>query len=89
MKPAIHLIRTIFRDSAVPEATPPGYVDDASRLNQTKVAEVWQIPVDSQNPEGQLADLLKRAQADKLRVSVAGARHSMAIRSIPVGLSLI
>ena len=56
---------------------PPGYFDDASRLNQTHVAEVWSIPADPSAAESQLKDLLQRARRDGLRVSIAGARHSM------------
>ncbi|GIW95124.1 MAG: L-gulonolactone oxidase [Pirellulaceae bacterium] len=84
-RPIIHLIYTASRDVRGPESLPPGYVDDASRLNRTKVAEVWKVPVDSQDPERQLAELLRRAQASGLRVSVAGARHSMGGHTIYPG----
>ena len=56
---------------------PPGFVDDASRLNQTHVSELWSIPADPSAAESQLKDLLQRARRDGLRVSIAGARHSM------------
>lgn len=76
-RPVFHLVRTMARDSATIATTPKGFVDDASRLNQTKVAEVWRVPVDADNPEGQFAKLLLRAKAEGRRVSIAGARHSM------------
>ena len=89
IKPAIHLIGTAIRDPDTLEPPPAGYVDDASRLNQTKVAEVWQVPVDADDPEGQLVELLRRATADDLRVSVAGARHSMGGHTIyPGGITI-
>ena len=84
-KPAIHLVRTASRDLDETAGPPPGYVDDASRLNQTKVAEVWEIPVDGKDPEGQLAELLARARAEGRRVSIAGARHSMGGHTIYPG----
>jgi FAD/FMN-containing dehydrogenase len=61
---------------------PPGHVDDASRLNQTGVAEIWPIPADAVQAEAQLQALLARARAEKLGVSIAGAKHSMGGHSI-------
>jgi len=76
-RPLIHLTGVIRQDRN--EITPPpsGYVDDVSRLNQTQIAEVWQIPSDTAAAEEQLRDLLKRAKESDLAVSIAGARHSM------------
>jgi FAD/FMN-containing dehydrogenase len=76
-KPVIHLAWTAYHDVSELEELPPGYLDDASRLNKTPVAEVWEVPVDRDDPEGQLVALLARAQAEGRRVSIAGARHSM------------
>ena len=84
-KPVIHLLQTASRDVNELEELPSGYVDDASRLNSTKVAEVWQIPVDGDDPEGQIAQLLMRARAEGRRVSIAGARHSMGGHTIYPG----
>lgn len=78
--PIFLLVRTAFRDRAVVEKPPVGYADDVSRLNKTQVAEVWDIPSDPQKGEDQLRDLLLKAQASHLQVSIAGARHSMGDR---------
>ena len=56
---------------------PIAYVDDASRLNRTVVAEVWQIPVDHIYHEAQIVKLLEKARAEGKHVSIAGAQHSM------------
>ena len=64
-------------DRPAADDTPAGYVNDASRLNQTHVAEVWSIPSDPTDAESQLRALLSRARAERLRVAIAGARHSM------------
>lgn len=72
-------------DVPVPEAAgaprgrglPPGYADDASRLNPTQVKEVWTIPADPTEAEEQLRLLLARAANDGLKVSIAGAGHTM------------
>jgi FAD/FMN-containing dehydrogenase len=84
-KPLIHLGKTFSGDNHLPDEPPGGQTDDASRLNQTKVKEVWQIPVQHKHPEKQLAKLLKRASKDDLRVSIAGARHSMGGHTIYPG----
>ena len=57
-KPVIHLVYSVSKDAKELATLPPDYVDDASRLNQTRVAEVWEVPVDSDDPEGQIARLL-------------------------------
>src|SRR4051812_45518188 len=67
----------------------PGHVDDASRMNDTRVAEIWDISSDPVKAEAQLQALLRRARADKLHVAIAGARHSMGGHSIyPDGIAL-
>ena len=86
-KAAFLLCRAWLNDRPVLEELPPGYVDDMSRLNQTHVAEVWNVPSDPVEAERQLQDLLRRARRDHLRVSIAGARHSMGGHTIyPEGI---
>jgi FAD/FMN-containing dehydrogenase len=88
-RPALHLSNASRHELDEREPTPSGYVDDASRLNLTAVAETWQIPVDHAQPEQQLAALLQRASQDKLKVSIAGARHSMGGHTIfPGGIAI-
>ena len=80
--PASHLIRTVSIDSNELRPLPPGRVDDASRLDETSVAEVWAMPSDDVEAERQLRSLLERARKEGLRVSIAGARHSMGGQTI-------
>jgi FAD/FMN-containing dehydrogenase len=88
-RPLLHLARTAWNDGDDRPATPPGFRDDASRLNQTRVAEVWQVPQDGRDAERQLAALLRRAKRDGLKVSIAGARHSMGGHTIsPDGITI-
>jgi FAD/FMN-containing dehydrogenase len=76
-------------DKPAADDTPAGHVNDASRLNQTRVAEVWSIPSDPPEAESQLQALLNRARAERLRVAIAGARHSMGGHTIyPDGIIL-
>ncbi len=88
-RPTWHLLSTAWNDSTDVEIVPPGQVDDASRLNQTPVAEVVDVPVEIDRAEDQLAELLARARRDGLRVSIAGARHSMGGHTIYPGGLLI
>ena len=39
-RPAVHLIKTAYRDRPTMVPPPAGTVDDASRLNQTDVAQI-------------------------------------------------
>ncbi|QDT01142.1 FAD-binding protein [Adhaeretor mobilis] len=86
-RPAWHLFSTAWKDQHASYTLPEGYVDDASRMNATKVAEVWPIPTDREEAERQLALLLERAREEKLSVSISGARHSMGGHTfVPGGL---
>ena len=59
-----------------------GYADDVSRLNKTRVAENWDIPSNLDEAERKLRELLRKAQASGLHVSIAGARHTMGGQTI-------
>lgn len=74
---ALHLLRSASQDVNELRPIPEGYADDASRLNLTKVKGVWTVPVDAADPEKQLAGLLGKAREEGLRISIAGARHTM------------
>ncbi len=76
-RPAAHLARWWWTDPNELGALPAGMVDDASRMNATRVAEIWDIPPETEAAERQLIALLQRARENGLRVSIAGARHTM------------
>jgi FAD/FMN-containing dehydrogenase len=85
----MHLASMAYAQANDPDGAPSVYVDDASRLNRTKVAGVREIPVDGKGPEQQLATLLAKARTQGLPVSVAGARHSMGGHTIyPGGIAI-
>jgi FAD/FMN-containing dehydrogenase len=88
-KPVYLWTRAWFRDVSVDHVLPSGYVDDASRLNSTHVAEFWSIPAESSAAEAQLRSLLERARQERLGVAIAGARHSMGGHSlVPDGIMI-
>ena len=75
--PVFHIARAIWNDRDDIAPSKPGTANDVSRLNETRVAEVWKIPGDQKSATAQLAELLQRARTNHLKVSIAGARHSM------------
>lgn len=87
VKPLVHVLRAIKQDVNELEILPPGFTDDASRMNRTAVAEVVPVVTDPAAAERQLAELLARAKREGLKVSIAGTRHSMGGHTIyPGGL---
>jgi len=76
-RPILHLARTAWNDRNDIHPIPSGKTDDASRLNETPVVAVWKVPDDEQAAEAQLAQLLQFASTNHLKISIAGARHSM------------
>lgn len=88
-RPVWHLFRSISTDVDGRQELAPHEVDDASRMNRTEVAEIWAIPTSTDDAEQQLIELLARARQDGLKVSIAGARHSMGGHTIyPGGISI-
>jgi FAD/FMN-containing dehydrogenase len=85
LRPVVHVATTAWRDQQVLAPLPPGFTDDASRMNLTPVAEVVPVAGDAAEAEAQLAALLQRARAAGLPVSIAGARHSMGGHTITPG----
>ncbi len=84
-RPAFHLIDTALNDRNEIKPTPIGIADDASRLNATKVAKIWDLPGDDVEAQRQLRQLMQEARTRKLRVSIAGFRHSMGGQTIYPG----
>lgn len=60
-------------------------IDDASRLNETRVREIWKIPPTPSEAEAQLRLLLEKAKSENLKISMAGARHTMGGHVIAAG----
>ncbi len=76
-RPILHLARTAWHDRNQISPLADGRTDDASRLDETAVAKIWTIPDDDAAAEKQLAELLEYARTNHLKISIAGARHSM------------
>ena len=76
-RPTIHILPTMWGDRDFRIPLPASRIDDASRMNETAVAEVWPVPDDANQARLQLAELLQRAHREGRKVSIGGARHSM------------
>ncbi len=85
MRPLLHLLQTALNDRDELESISAGFVDDASRLNRTQVAEVRSISGSHDNLEEQLRAYLEHARARKLPLSIAGTRHTMGGQTFPPG----
>jgi hypothetical protein len=86
-RPIWHLARTAWLDVDGRAPQREGFLDDASRLDATRVAEI--VPVDESHPEKQVAELLARARSQGFRVSIAGARHTMGGHTLYPGAIMI
>lgn len=75
--PVFHLLKTKWAEDQVEVTTPGGYANDASLLSLTKVDTVIQVPNDKVAIQEQLKQILVYAQKNDLKVSIAGAQHSM------------
>jgi FAD/FMN-containing dehydrogenase len=80
-----HLGNTYIRDKKIIEQQEDTYVNDASKLNKTKVNQIISIPTDQQEAEQQLQELLREANEKNWKISIAGAQHSMGGHTIYPG----
>jgi FAD/FMN-containing dehydrogenase len=79
-RPVAHVARTAFREQAFERLVPawePGGVEDFSRLDATRVRGIESLPAEESAAIQTLRHLLREASKEHLRVSIAGARHSM------------
>ena len=77
MEALFHLLRTRFSDRDERMPLPAGFTDDASRLNQTRIAEIVTPSHSGGSVEDQLRRHLQHARDKKLPLSIAGTRHTM------------
>ncbi|HSD14374.1 MAG TPA: FAD-binding oxidoreductase [Flavobacterium sp.] len=87
--PTFHILKTKWSENDKTQKIPNGYTNDASQLNLTKIDTIIQVPNDKKEIESQLKDILKYAKENNLKISIAGARHSMGGHTIyPNGIVL-
>ena len=76
-KAGLHLYNTGQHDVTSPLALPELFVDDASRLNKTRVNSVLSISGQTKQVEKQLAEIVSEAKHADKRIVLAGSRHTM------------
>lgn len=87
--PVIHVFKTKWSESGIKNEIPKGYTNDASQLNLTKIDTLIKVPASKTEIENQLRQILKYAKEKHLKISIAGAQHSMGGHTIyPDGILL-
>lgn len=75
--PTFHILKTKWNEKDIDIEIPKGFTNDASQLNLTKIDTIIPVPDDKKQIEIQLKNVLKYAKENNLKISIAGARHSM------------
>jgi FAD/FMN-containing dehydrogenase len=87
--PVFHILKTKWSEKETGIEIPKGFTNDASQLNLTKIDTIIQVPNDKKGIEIQLRNVLKYAKENNLKISIAGAKHSMGGHTIyPNGIVL-
>jgi FAD/FMN-containing dehydrogenase len=87
--PTFHVLKTKWTENDETQTIPNGYANDASQLNLTKVDTIIQVPNDKKEIEKQLKEILTYAKENNLKISIAGAKHSMGGHTVyPNGIVL-
>lgn len=87
--PTFHLLKTKWNEKEIGIEIPKGFTNDASQLNLTKIDTIILVPNDKKGIEIQLKKVLKYAKENNLKISIAGAKHSMGGHTIyPNGIVL-
>ena len=87
--PTFHILKIKWNEKNLIIDIPKGFTDDASQLNLTKVDTIIQVPTDKKEIEIQLKYVLKYAKENNLKISIAGAKHSMGGHTVyPNGILL-
>ena len=87
--PTFHILKTKWNERDISIEIPKGFTNDASQLNLTKIDTIIQVPNNKNEIEIQLKNALKYAKENNLKISIAGAKHSMGGHTIyPNGIVL-
>ncbi|MFD2909091.1 FAD-binding protein [Flavobacterium ardleyense] len=75
--PVFQLIKTYLNEETIENNSPKGYTNDASRLSLTKVDSIIDVRSSRIEIINQLRELLEYSVANKIPISIAGAKHTM------------
>lgn len=87
--PIIHILKTKWNEPDIKTETPKGYTNDASQLNLTEIDTLIIVPNNKIEIQNQLKQVIEYAKEKNLKISIAGAQHSMGGHTIyPKGILL-
>ncbi|MCD1116386.1 FAD-binding oxidoreductase [Chryseobacterium turcicum] len=87
--PVIHILKTKWKEQDIKTETPKGFTNDASQLNLTEIDTLIAVPKAKSEIISQLKQVIQYAREKNLKISIAGAQHSMGGHSIyPKGILL-
>jgi FAD/FMN-containing dehydrogenase len=75
--PVIHICKTKLNETDFKPAIPYGFTNDESYLNLTVIDTIIDVPNDAKEIVNQLKGIIQYAKENHLKISIAGARHSM------------
>lgn len=84
-RPVAFLTYHSFKDKKTSQQSKTGYVNDASRVNETKVDSIVQIDTTAAGAEDQLIQLIQKAIKERKKIAIAGSQHSMGGHTIYPG----
>ncbi len=84
-RPVAFLTYHSFNDKKTSQQSKTGYVNDARRMNETKVDSIVQIDTTAAGAEDQLIQLIQKAVKEGKKISIAGSQHSMGGHTIYPG----
>ncbi len=76
-RPVSFLIYTYYKDKKATRIEKTGYVNDASNLNETKIGTIVKVSDKVDEAIIQISLLIKQANLQGKKISIAGAQHSM------------
>ena len=89
VRPVSLLVYTHYEDEKPVKVEKPGYTNDASNLNETKIGTVVKALEGVNEATTQISQLIKQAKVQGKKNSIAGAQHSMGGHTIyPDGIVL-
>jgi len=83
-RPAGLLIYTYFNDKKPVKSEQAGYTDDASNLNKTKIDSIVKVSMNPDEATVQISNLVRIANQQGKKISIAGSQHSMGGHTIYV-----
>lgn len=75
--PVIHVLKTKWNEQDIKAETPKGFTNDASQLNLTEIDTLIIVPNNKTEIANQLKQVVQYAKEKNLKISIAGAQHSM------------